>query len=139
MNGNGFMSWVLRSPFHGLLSKGMMLITVTGRKTGRKYTTPVGFFREDGYLWVLTSRNRTWWKNLQGGAPVSLLLQREPVSATAEPQLEAKTVEMLLCEYIRHIPQAARSMGIRVEAGQANAEDITRVAKERLFVRMSLN
>lgn len=139
MNGNGFMSWVLRSPFHGLLSKGMMLITVTGRKTGRKYTTPVGFFREDGYLWVLTSRNRTWWKNLQGGAPVSLLLQREPVSATAEPQLEAKTVELLLCEYIRHIPQAARSMGIRVEAGQANAEDITRVAKERLFVRMSLN
>lgn len=139
MNGNGFMSWVLRSPFHGLLSNGMMLITVSGRRTGRKYTTPVGFYRKDDNLWVLTSRNRTWWKNLQGGAQVLLLLQRRPVSAFAEPELELKTVETLLKEYIRHIPQAAKPMGIRVDSGKANAEDIARVAKERLFVRIRLN
>ena len=42
MKGNDFMAWVLRSPFHGMLSKGMMLITITGRKTGKTYTTPVG-------------------------------------------------------------------------------------------------
>jgi len=34
-----------------------MLITVTGRKTGKKYTTPVGYYQQDGYLWVLTSRD----------------------------------------------------------------------------------
>ena len=45
MNGNDFMAWVLRSPFHGMLSNGMMLITVTGRKTGKAYTTPVGYYR----------------------------------------------------------------------------------------------
>ena len=67
MNGNDFMSWVLRSPLHGMLSNGMMLITVTGRKTGKKYTTPVEYFREDGNLWVMTSRDRTWWKNLKAG------------------------------------------------------------------------
>ena len=38
MTGNDFITWVLRSPFHGMLSNGMMLITVTGRKTGKKYT-----------------------------------------------------------------------------------------------------
>ncbi|MGE5642713.1 MAG: nitroreductase/quinone reductase family protein, partial [Byssovorax cruenta] len=65
MNGNDFISWVLRSPFHGMLSNSMMLITVTGRKTGKKYTTPVGYFRENGDLLVLTSRDRTWWRNLQ--------------------------------------------------------------------------
>ena len=32
MNGNDFMAWVLRSPFHGMLSAGMMLITITGTK-----------------------------------------------------------------------------------------------------------
>ena len=26
----------------------MMLITVTGRKTGKEYTTPVGYYRENG-------------------------------------------------------------------------------------------
>ena len=139
MNGNGLVTWLLRSPFHGMLSDGMMLITVTGRRTGRQYTTPVGFYRDDGCLWVLTSRDRTWWKNLRGGAQVSLLLRRKPVHAFAEPQLESNTVETLLGEYIRHVPQAARPMGIRVEDGRVNADDITRVAKERLFVRISLN
>ena len=138
MNGNGFMSWLLRSPFHGMLSNGMMLITVTGRKTGKKYTTPVGFYRENGDLWVLTSRGRTWWKNLQGGADVSLLLQRKSVNAFAQPELETKTVETLLHEYVKRIPQAAKPMGIRVENGNANAEDITRVAADRLFVRIKL-
>lgn len=136
MNGNGFISWLLRSPFHRMLSNGMMLITVTGRKTGKKYTTPVGFYREDSYLWVLTSRDRTWWKNLQGGAQVSLLLQRQPVGGFAEPQLESNTVELLMDQYIRHIPQAAKPMGIRVENGIPNHDDITRVAADRLFVRI---
>jgi hypothetical protein len=32
---------VLRSPLHGLLSSG--LITVTGRRSGREFTFPVGY------------------------------------------------------------------------------------------------
>jgi len=136
MNGNGFMSWLLRSPFHGMLSNGMLLITVTGRKTGKKYTTPVGFYRENGDLWVLTSRDRTWWKNLQGGAQVALLLQRKSVNAFAQPELESQTVEALLQEYVKHVPQAAKPMGIRVENGSINLEDVARVAKDRLFVKI---
>jgi len=88
MTGNDFMSWVLRSPFHGMLSNGMMLITVTGCKTGKKYTTPVGFYESSGFLWILTSRNRTWWKNLRGKAEVDLLLRRKPVKAFAELELD---------------------------------------------------
>ena len=36
-------------------------------------TTPVGYYRENVNLWVLTSRDRTWWKNLKGGAEVSFV------------------------------------------------------------------
>jgi deazaflavin-dependent oxidoreductase (nitroreductase family) len=138
MNGNGFMSWVLRSPFHRILSNGMMLITVTGRKTGKKYTTPVGYYRENGNLWVLTSRDRTWWKNIQGGAQVGLLLKRKPVNAFAVPELDEKAVQLRMVEYLEHIPQAAKSMGIRVEQGKPNADDIARTTKDRLFVRITL-
>ena len=136
MNGNDFMSWVLRSPLHGMLSNGMMLITVTGRKTGKKYTLPVGYYRENGFLWVITSRVRTWWKNLRGGAEVGLLLKRKPVTAIAEPDLDEKSVEARMVEYIKHAPQAAKSLGIRVENGNANAEDVARTAKDRLFVKI---
>ena len=138
MNGNDFMSWVLRSPLHGLLSNGMILITVTGRKTGKKYTTPVGYYHEDGYLWVITSRDRTWWKNLQGGAEVSLLLKRQPMKAFAETELEQALIEARMYDYLKHVPQAAKPMHIRVENGKANAEDIARIAKDRLFVSLKI-
>jgi deazaflavin-dependent oxidoreductase (nitroreductase family) len=138
MNGNDFMSWVLRSPLHGMLSNGMMLITVTGRRTGKTYTTPVGYYEEGGDLWILTSRDRSWWRNLQSGADVKLLLKRKPVNGFAETELGEKAVEALMCDYVKHIPQAAKPMGIRVENGMANAEDIARTAKDRLFVRIKL-
>jgi deazaflavin-dependent oxidoreductase (nitroreductase family) len=134
MTGNDFMSWVLRSPLHGMLSNGMMLMTITGRRTGKKYTIPVGYYQENGCLWVITSRDRTWWKNLKGGAQVSLLLKRKPVIAMAEPHLDEKAVEARMYEYVKHVPQAARPMGIRMENGKANADDVARTAKDRLFI-----
>ena len=138
MNGNDFMVWVLRSPIHSLLSNGMMLISMTGRKTGKKITTPVGYYRVGDYLWVITSRERKWWRNLQGGAPVDLLLKRKPVQGFAEVELEEEAVEMRMVEYLRHIPQAASRMGVRVQAQTPNSEDIARTAKDRLFVRIKL-
>ena len=136
MTGNDFMSWVLRSPLHGMLSSGMLLITVTGRKTGRHYTTPVEYFRKSGYLFVMTNRNRTWWRNLKNGAQVSLLLQRKPVHAFAELELDEKLVEAHLLEYLQHRPQVAKPLGIHVNSGKVNMEDIARIAKDRLLVKL---
>jgi deazaflavin-dependent oxidoreductase (nitroreductase family) len=136
MTGNDFMIWLLRSPLHGMLSNSMMLITIAGRKTGQKYTLPVNYYRENGSFWVLTSRDRTWWRNVRDGANVSLLLRRQPVRAFAETELESKSVERLLCEYLKHIPQGARSMGVRMQNGTPNPDDIEHIAKDRLFVRV---
>lgn len=139
MNGNDFMSWVLRSPLHGMLSNGMMLITITGRKTGKTYTTPVGYYVEEGYLWVITSRERMWWRNLQGGATVNLLLKRKLVQGIAEVELDEKAVEARMYEYLRHVPQAAKPMKVRLEDGKPNSADIAATAKERLFVKIKLS
>ena len=138
MNGNSFMSWVLRSPLHGMLSNGMLLLSVTGLKTGKTYTTPVEYYEQDGFLWVITLRNRTWWRNLRGGAEVSLLLKRKPVTAFAEVDLDEKSVEARMYKYLKYMPHAAKSLGIRVENGIENTEDIARVARDRLFVRIKL-
>ena len=53
---NPLVAAVLRSPFHWLLSFGLMLITVTGRRSGRRYTIPVGYQRH-GDLLVTLGRN----------------------------------------------------------------------------------
>ncbi len=138
MNGNDFMAWILRSPFHSILSNGMMLITITGRKTGKAYTTPVGYYVEGEYLWVITSRERKWWRNLQGGATVDLLLKRKPVRGVADVELDEKAVEARMYEYLRHVPQAAKPMKVRVENGKPDPQDIANTAKDRLFVKIKL-
>lgn len=138
MNGNTFMSWVLRSPFHGLLSNGTMLITFTGRKTGKKYTTPVEYYQQDGYLWVMTSRDRQWWRNVKNGAEVSLLLKKRPVQGFAEAELDAQAVEARMLEYLQHVPMAAKLLGIRMENNTVNAEDVARTARDRLSVKIKV-
>ena len=135
MTGNDFVEFFLRTPLHVFLGN-TMLITVTGRKTGRKYSTPVGFYREGDYLWVMTSRNRTWWRNLRNGANVSLLLNGKTVSAFAKAEPDESAVEARMFEYIRQMPMAAKPLGIRIENASPNGEDVTRVAKDRLFVKI---
>lgn len=135
MTGNYFVTFFLRTPLHMFLGN-TMLITVTGCRTGKKYSTPVGFYREDGDLWVITSRHRTWWRNVKNGADVTLLLKGRTINAFAEAELDEKAVETRLHDYIRHMPLGAKSLGIRMENQLPNKEDIRRVAKERLFVRI---
>jgi hypothetical protein len=64
---NSMMKWILRSPLHGLISKSTMLITYTGHKSGKLYTIPVNYVRDEDVLSVTSYRHRTWWRNLRGG------------------------------------------------------------------------
>jgi deazaflavin-dependent oxidoreductase (nitroreductase family) len=135
MTGNDFVKFFLRTPLHVFMGN-TMLITVTGCKTGRKYSTPVGFYHEGDILWVISSRDRTWWRNVKNGADVTLLLNGKTVRAFARAELNEKDVEIHLLKYVQQMPMLARSLGIRMENKIPNAEDITHVAKERLFIKV---
>ena len=137
MTGNDFIAFLLRTPLHVVMGN-TMLITVTGCKTGNKYSTPVGFFRAGDVLWVMTRRDRTWWRNLTQGADVTLLLRGKDFSAFAKAQLDEKAVEECMLDYVRRIPLAAKSLGIRMENKIPNEEDVRRTAEDRLFVRIQL-
>lgn len=138
MNGNDFVKFFLRTPLHVFMGN-TMLLTVTGCKTGRTYSTPVGFYREGNTLWVLSSRDRTWWRNVRNGAYVSLLFKGKTIKAFARAELDENCVEEHLLDYIQHIPMAAKSLGIRMENQIPNREDITRLARDRLFVKIEPN
>jgi deazaflavin-dependent oxidoreductase (nitroreductase family) len=138
MNRDDFVAFLLRSPLNIFMGD-TMLITVTGRKTGRKYTTPVGYFRENGDLWIMTSRDRTWWRNVRGGAQVSMRMHGHESKGYAETILVKPAVAEQVGEYIRHIPLAAKSLGVRLEKGIPNAEDAARIAEQRLFIRIHID
>lgn len=81
---NPLVTWVLRSPLHGLLSANTLLLTYTGRRSGRSFTFPISYGREGDTLWLITRPDKPWWKNVQGGAEVSVLLARQTRRAHAE-------------------------------------------------------
>lgn len=81
---NPLMKALLRSPLHGPLSDSLLLITFTGRKSGQTYTTPVGYEQVDGTLYVTSQTDRVWWKNLRGGADVSVRVRGENREGSAD-------------------------------------------------------
>lgn len=79
---NPFVSAILRSPLHGMLSNRLMLLTFTGRKTGKRFTIPVGYTREGDTLTLFSGYS--WWKNLRGGGSVELRLRGRERTGHAE-------------------------------------------------------
>ena len=67
---------VLRSPAHGLLSGHLALLTVTGRRSGRTFTFPVGYHRDGDRVTIGVDwpERKRWWRNLSDAAPVEIWL-----------------------------------------------------------------
>lgn len=83
---NPLVRGLLRSPAHKLLSRRLLLITVTGRRSGRPFTIPVGYREAEGGLEIAVGwpERKRWWRNLRGGAPVAVRLRGEERRGWAE-------------------------------------------------------
>ena len=102
--GNIFVGGILRSPFHRLLSKNTMLITFTGRLSGKRYTTPVNYLLIGDVLSVVSQRDRTWWRNLRGGSLVTLQLNGEKVRGRAVVVEDDEGIHQHLLAYLQQAP-----------------------------------
>ena len=134
MQANDFVKFLLRSPLHGLMSGSVLVISFTGCRTGRRISTPVEYYEIGDELWVTSRRDRTWWRNLIGGADVHLQLRGRNLRGRAESILDQDTVSAKLNYLCLRFPARARWLGIRAVEGQPIPEDIRRTAGERLLV-----
>jgi deazaflavin-dependent oxidoreductase (nitroreductase family) len=64
-------------------SERLLLLTFTGRKSGKAFTTPLRYVQEGETLRLLVVRS-PWWKNLVGEAAVQVLLRGQMRTGTAE-------------------------------------------------------
>ena len=132
---NPIMVFILRSPLHGVLSKNTLLITYTGQKSGKTYTTPVNYVRFEDSLLITSYRRRTWWRNLRGGAPVTLRLQGKDLQATAEVYEDDENVAQYLATYLSKMPQVAKYFNVSLdERGEPNLVEVRQTAVERVIV-----
>jgi hypothetical protein len=75
---NGWVSSLRTSPrWGGLVSRHITVVTYTGRRSGRTFSTPVGYRRvaDTVRIGVSLPDAKSWWRNFTGdGGPISLEL-----------------------------------------------------------------
>jgi deazaflavin-dependent oxidoreductase (nitroreductase family) len=128
--------WLLKSPLHFIVSKNMMLVNFTGRKSGNQYTVPVNYLQDGDSLFTTSWRDRTWWRNLRDGGVVSLRLRGKVVEATPEVTESDDGVAALLTTYFQLAPNMARYFEVGLDPkGQPLPDDIAVAAKTRIIVQ----
>ena len=135
---NTTMKFILRSPIHGIVSKSILLIRFTERKSGRTYTTPVSYSQTGDQVRIFTHAD--WWKNLRSGAPVVLRLRGRELNGLAEPVAADKhAVAASLAAHLRNVPSDARYYGVTFdEAGTPRADEVAKAVQTVVMIRVQL-
>ena len=109
----------LRSPLHFVVSSNILLITFTGRKSGREFTTPVRYVRDGEKVRMFSSPAGKWWRNLVGGADVQLTLRGKSIACyTAVLDLGDETKLRLFGDYLTQFPGDSVYHGIKIRRGK---------------------
>ena len=137
--GNPVLSWLLSGPRRAAkVGTSLLLLHVTGRRTGAVHSTPVAYHRQDdGSLLVLTSSG--WRVNLRGGpTPVELTLLGGRLPATAMLEEDPVAVAEVYAQLIDEVglAKAGQRLGIRINVDRAPTRDelVDAVRREHLSV-----
>jgi hypothetical protein len=123
--GNVVMRRLLSLPFPTPLSARLMLLTVTGRRTGKVYRQPISYVRNGETL--LTPGGGRWKLNLEPGRPVSLRIRGKDQPATPTIISDLDEVERLLTVIVAGNPAAGKFMPISIDDnGHVNVEQLKR-------------
>jgi deazaflavin-dependent oxidoreductase (nitroreductase family) len=135
---NPIVVFLLHSPLHSLMDKSTVLITFTGRKSGKRYTIPVSYVRDGDTLTMISQREHTWWKNLRGGAQITLYKEGHTSKASGEVFTDAETVANKLLLFLQKFPGYQRLIHIKLNPnGQPeDPEAFQRFAKDMVIVLM---
>lgn len=111
---NSFLRTVLSLPFPTPIGKRLMLVHLTGRKTGRHYIQPVSYVRQDGVL--LTPGGGNWKRNLVPGQPVRLHINGRDQTAIPELVSDPATAADLYAVMAAANPAVTTFSGIKLDA-----------------------
>jgi hypothetical protein len=96
---------ILGLPFPTPLGSRLMLLYLTGRRTGRRYRQPVSYVRHENTL--LAPGGGRWKLNLVVGQPVRLRMRGRDISALPELVDDVEQIDRLLSVLTAENPRSA--------------------------------
>jgi deazaflavin-dependent oxidoreductase (nitroreductase family) len=135
---NPILALLLRSPLHGLMSARLMLLSFTGRKSGRRYRIPVGYV-QDGTSLLLTTK-AGWQKNFRSETPVRVRLRGAERAGTGVVATDEEQVWQDFRRLFTREPGLASFIGIGMDAsGEPVRADVERARSNGyVVVRIAL-
>jgi hypothetical protein len=110
---NPMLRSLLRTPLAGSARKQLMVLSFTGRKTGRPYSLPVSAHMIDNDLYALTGA--PWKQNFRGGATAEVVYDGKTTSMRGELIRDRAVVSdlYLRCAQAYGVQRAQRMIGLK--------------------------
>ena len=135
---NKTMKAVLRSPLHGIVSKSILLISFTGRKSGKTHSTPVSYTQDGNEVTIFT--HATWWKNLGSKSMVTVRIRGRVYQGLAEPIVADK--QMIANKLAAHLRKVRSDAGFYEvtydEQGNPRMDDVQKAVQTVVMIRVRL-
>ncbi|MGC5015708.1 nitroreductase/quinone reductase family protein [Streptosporangium sp. DT93] len=104
---------LLRTPGHRLISRWVVLLAVTGRRSGATVLVPAQYAQDGQNLTLVSRRSRVWWRNLEGGAPLRLTLRGVERTGRADVSRDPERVRAALLAVGRTVGRDEPLMPVR--------------------------
>ncbi len=140
---------LLRSPLHGLASANLCILSYTGRRSGRRFDTPLSYVRDGGRVLLLSSVDTRWWTNFlppKGdaafrGEPVEILAAGEILRGRARTiQHDREHLHASVRHFLTALPRDAVVYGVKLDAQRRpKDEDLARTLDRLVMVQVDLS
>jgi hypothetical protein len=131
---NPMLSFLLRTPLAGPARKQLMVLSFTGRKTGRPYSIPVSAHVIDNDLYALTGAG--WKQNFRDGAAAQVVYDGKTTAMRGELVRDRAVVSDLFrrCAESYGVQRAQRMMGLKFRDKRVPTLDEFAEAVDRLHL-----
>jgi F420H(2)-dependent quinone reductase len=129
---------LLRSRLHHWRSDTDMLLIFKGRKSGKKYTVPVCYIQEGDVISCITKVG--WWRNLQGGVPVTVCVKGRDLQGTADTVVDdQETIARVMGQLLEAAPVGHKYYAVPAGPdGRATWEELMKAAAFTVLIRITL-
>ena len=132
---NPLMRLVLSSPLHFVASGSLLLMRYRGRRSGIWRTTPLRYVEDGDVFRCFSSQNTQWWRNLQGGAQVTLTVRGKRQGSEATVVTDQERTRALLAAYLERFPQDAAYHDVSLTPSRKpDPESLERAASNSVVV-----
>jgi deazaflavin-dependent oxidoreductase (nitroreductase family) len=130
--------FMLRHNLMGPVGDMIMIITVKGRKTGKEYSTPIGYVRDGETIYALNNAGYSnWYRNVLQNPEVILEIKGQKFGARAQAINDPNERHQIFNLYKQQRAGAfQRFFGVPVDAPESELE---RALESRVFVRFTVN